>query len=462
MARRWLMLLVATALGSPAAGQQEPQAAGQGEQPHWSDRLKGIPVGPFQLDIGGSVRLRYEYQNDFNKQRYADERRPGRRTDHFLLHRTRLHFDLHLGEQARAFVQLQDARAYGSNFDENDFVLGCPYWNPLDLRQAYLEWRGIGGTPLGIKVGRQAIYYGDNRIWGPGQWGNVGRYTWDAVKLIAETDLAEVHGIFANRIAYDPHSFDEHDHRLDAYGAYAMVKGLPFTLDLFWVGKRTRPSLVANARGGTVELDTHTVGFYADGTLDSGWDWGGTVARTFGERRAGDGPELDVEAYGLNARLGYTFDHPWKPRVGVEYSLGTGDASPLGGDFETFDGAFGAIDKMYGRINFFSWMNLQDFQATFSCKPLPRTAVRLDYHFFRLDEDEDAWYWCSGRPARRDPSGRAGSTLGQEIDLVARYKATERLSFLGGYAHFFPGSFVERTGESPDADWVFFQTQYSF
>jgi len=43
-----------------------------------------------------------------------------------------------------------------------------------------LEWRKTGSSPFGFKAGRQQINYRDNRVFGPGQWGNVGRYTWDA------------------------------------------------------------------------------------------------------------------------------------------------------------------------------------------------------------------------------------------------------------------------------------------
>jgi len=462
MPRRTLvdaLLMLFFVAGWTAAGEVGAETGTRPRKPHWSDALKDIPLGPFRFDIGGSVRLRLEYQSDFNIQRYADQRRRTARRDAFLLQRARLDFNLRFAEQARLYVELQDARVYDSDFRKDDFVLGCPYWNPFDLRQAYLEWLHIGGMPFGIKIGRQAIFYGDNRIWGPGEWGNVGRYTWDAIKLIADTELAEIHGIFANRIRYDPHSFDEHDSRLDAFGVYAMIKKLPFRLDLFWVGKRTRPEQVINLKGDTADLHIHTVGFYVDGRFGPGrrWDYGGTLARTFGHRNG-----ARVEAYGANARLGYTFDLPWQPRIGVEYSHATGDPNPAGGNYETFDGVFGAIDRYYGRINFLSWMNLRDFQVSFSCKPLKKAKLWIDYHFFRLDERKDAWYWCSGRPARRDPSGRSGSDLGQELNIVLSYNFSERLRFMAGYAHFFPGSFIRRTGRSPGADWFFLQVVYSF
>ena len=464
----WVAILAALVLASPLARAAQPAAPPR--PAHWSDRLKNIPLGPFHLDVGGSVRFRYEHQNDFNQQRYADDRRPGLRSDGFLLRRERLDFTLRMGEEARLFVQVQDAYAHGSDFGKDDFPLGCPYWNPFDLRQAYLEWRHIGGTPFGIKIGRQAIHYGDNRIWGPGEWGNVGRYTWDAAKLIIDTDVAEVHGIFANRVAYDPHSFDEHDSHLDAYGVYAMVKALPFALDLFWIGQKTRPDQTLLPDGTRADLDTHSVGFRVDAKLgrDGRWDTGGTLVHTFGDHTtlrpapAPRGRQQDVDAWGANARLGYTFDAPWQPRIGAEYSYASGDSNAADGDFETFDGGFGAVDKMYGRMNLFAWKNLHDYQVSLSAKPHQKLKVALDWHLFRLDEAGDAWYYCSGRPQRRDPTGDAGKGLGQEIDLIVTYKHSQHLEFMGGYAHFFAGSFVERTGPSPDADWFFLQTQYSF
>ena len=117
---------------------------------------------------------------------------------------------------------------------------------------------------------------------------------------------------------------------------------------------------------------------------------------------------------------------------------------------------------MYGRMNLFSWMNIHDFQLSCGVKPTKKTKASLDWHLFYLDEAKDSWYYCNGRGQRRDPTGRAGSSVGQEIDLVVSYKYSDHLKFETGYGHFFPGRFLNDTGKSPDADWVFFQILYSF
>jgi hypothetical protein len=451
------VLLYVTALCWPADG--EGVTADPNAQPaRWLDAMKDIPLGPLRLDVGGSLRFRYESQSNFNAQRYADTRGETYRQDQFLLHRTRLDFNLRFSKEARFYAEFQDARAYDSDFQESDFFSNNPYWDCFDLRQGYLEWLHIGGSPFGVKVGRQTIHYGDNRIWGPGDWGNVGRYTWDAIKLIADTDVAEVHGMFANRVRYEAHDLDARDDRLDAFGAYAMIKNLPFKLDLFWVGKRTRPDLVVNAKGDRLDLETHTPGFYVDGKVGQRWDYAGTLAHTFGKR---DG--TDVNAWGANARLGHTFDAPWQPRLGGEFSYGSGDRRPGQGEYRTFDGGFGAVDILYyGRMNLFSWMNIQDYQASFSLSPTKKLKLFADWHIFRLDSSRDAWYYVNGQPQRRDPTGRSGSLVGQELDLMLTYKLNDHWEVLAGYSHFFPGPFLRNTGPSPHADWLFLQVTFSF
>ncbi len=81
------------------------------------------------------------------------------------------------------------------------------------------------------------------------------------------------------------------------------------------------------------------MGFYVDGKAAKGWDYRGALAHTFGKR-----DRVDVDAFGGNVRVGYTFDAAWKPRVGLEYSFATGGSGTPGSDYETSDGAFGDSD----------------------------------------------------------------------------------------------------------------------
>lgn len=129
------------------------------------------------LSLSGTYRIRGEFQDGFNIRTYGT----GTHED-YLLSRLRLEFDLRLAVNFRIHAQIQDAEALGLSFSDEDFLGGNnPYHDPFDINQLYLEWWPI--KKVGLKIGRQAISYGDRRVFGPGDWGNTGRYAWDAVRL---------------------------------------------------------------------------------------------------------------------------------------------------------------------------------------------------------------------------------------------------------------------------------------
>ena len=421
---------------------------------HWSDLLKNHRIGCWTLDVGGSLRHRFEHQDNFQVRRYGD---PDASGDTFVLQRFRLDFDLRHQEDWWAFVQIQDARPFGTVFDRSDFAPTSPYWNYYDVRQAYVERPPVENRPLGLRIGRQIMRYRDTRVWGPGEWGNVGRYNWDVAKVTYDVPEAQVDLIFGDRVLNDSHRFDISHYPFHAYSVYAMLKTLPFELDLFYIGKATYGNDRLRVTGEHPVEDIHTCGFFVDGLWQEAWDYGGTFASTFGRRNG-----ATVAATGGNARLGYTFDAPWEPRIAAQYSFGSGDPDPDGGRDRTFDGLFGAIDSMYGWMNIFAWKNLRDYQATLNLKPTKTTEFVLDWHYFQLDQARDAWYYGNGRPQRRDPTGDAGRELGHEIDLILYYNHSDHCRLRLGYSHFFPGNFIRRTGPSPAADWFYVQTTLEF
>ena len=450
MRQIWLppIALVAAAVSLPPASAGEEPAAPAAD---WYAPLKNIPLGPGHLDIDVNLRTRFEYSDDFSIRGY----RPHQHDDLLLL-RTQVGFDYRLSKDAHAYLQFQDARFWMHALDRDDWAENCPYFDQADVRQAYLEWQHIGGSPVGFKVGRQVIAYADNRVFGPGDWGNVGRYWWDAAKLSLDAEAVQVDLLFGQRIVSEPIRWNEKHYDFDMMGLYAQVKRLPCRLDAFYLLRYDDHGSVKGERG-TGDERTHTVGFHLDGRTGP-WDWGGTFAGQFGAF----GRDR-TEAYGANARLGHTFDHPWKPRLAAEVSYASGDRDPADGRHGTFDGVFGAIDSYYGRMNFLAWMNLVDYQVTFGVEPRKGLRVWVDYHYFRLASDTDAWYWCSGRPARRDPTGRAGGDLGHEVDLLAKVRMSKNLELFAGYSHFFPGAFLRNTGGGhDDADWAFVQFQFMF
>lgn len=448
---------VAQSLDTEAAAKKEAaakaSAKGEAGSSRWNDFLKNIPVGPGKLSIGGDIRTRWEYLDNYTIRGHGTGR-----DDDVLLLRKRVHFDYRIDKNIRAFLQFQDARFWLNELSVADFPGPCGYQNPVDVLQAFLEWKHIGGTPWGFKIGRQKIGYADKRIYGPGDWGNVGRWLWDAAKIYYHTDNVDVDLLFGQRVLYDSHHWDEKHHDYDMAGIYAQIKKLPIKLDLFYTLRYhdDDATVSEDAEGGPRR--THTLGFHVDGKFCKNWDYGGTVATQFGTWS-----EDDIRAIGIDAWLGHTWDVPWKPRLGAEFWYGSGDHDPNDGRHGTYDGMFGAVAPYYGWINIFSGENLQDYILTFSVNPCKRCKIWLDYHYFRLAASSDAWYYCSNRAVRRDATGGSGQSLGQEIDLMMKWNLTDDLEFQAGYAHFFPCSFINDTaGDNGPIDWAFIQFMYSF
>ena len=413
-----------------------------------SDYLTNIGVGPGKLDLGGNLRYRYESFDNYNIKTYGTEK-----SDKALLTRVRLNVAYRLPYQIKFFAQLQDARYFLSSLDIDDFGPSCPYLNFLDLRQAFMQMKQIGGTPMGFKFGRQTIHYGDNRIFGPGDWGNVGRYTWDAGKILIQTQSVEVDVFGAQRILYLKDAFDDEHYPYKVYAAYGRIKSIPKNkLDFFYIVKYDSDK-TTQGQSGLGKLLVNTAGFYGKGKW-ARLDYASTFAYQFGDHGTDN-----INAFGFNVEAGYTPFDFWTPRLALSLSYASGTKNPSDGTYGTFDGVFGAIDKYYGRMNLFSWMNLIDMEVSGSVKPMKGMKLSLAYHHFNLAQAKDAWYYCTGKKMRWDPTGASGTDLGDEIDLIWKYEFHPRLIFMAGCSAFFPGHFIEATGPAGNAYWAFGQIE---
>jgi len=415
---------------------------------------KDIPIGPARLDLGGQARLRYEYDDGFTLKGYE----PGGH-DVLLLQRVRLDVDVRLPQRIRMFFQVQDAHAFLTRYGDDDFPKSNPLEDTFDLRQAYLEWLGIRGSPIGFRVGRQQISYGDQRFFGPGNWGNTGRYAWDAAMLKLETSAVSLDCWVGRYLQYKSSDWPNRaiEDFFTAVG-YAHFQKLPFRLDVFYVYKEDSSGAVQGETGSTGNIQTHSVGFQAEGDALGFFHAGASFAG-----QGGQWAKDTVRAFGANAKLGAKMPLPWSPEITAQYTWGSGDRDPNDGVHGTFDGVFGGRDiYFYGYLNLFFWANLRDAELNLSFKPHPSITAFVAYHHFELDQEKDAWYTTGLKPFRRDSSGQAGTQLGDEIDLRLVWAIGHHLELSAGYGRLVPGNFVRRTGPSGPANWSFCQILYSF
>ena len=132
----------------------------------------------------GSIRFRYEFSDNFNQKYY------GVSDDGFLLQRVRFGFYYDLGNHFGFSFGIQDSEVYDIALTDKNFkpfflegLVHSPNKDRFELYNTYIILKNIFNKDFFIKLGRQIIAYGDKRCFGPGEWGNTGRWVWDAIKI---------------------------------------------------------------------------------------------------------------------------------------------------------------------------------------------------------------------------------------------------------------------------------------
>lgn len=411
-----------------------------------------------KVKVGGQSRYRMEYRDDFNfnDRTYEDD----------ILHlvRNRLNMEMSYFSESGAtpvklFAEGQEAHSFASS----DINQTAAFANYLDLRQLFAEvkspWREF---PLTAKVGRQVLSYGDERFVGGFDWSNVAR-VFDAVKLVYNPNpQIQLDTFFSQVVLVNKDKPDSADHDDNFYGIYLTTRPFRTQMDqifdtFLFIRHDRDEELRGEIPGQLGQLKEYTFGNRFKGKKWD-FDYGTEYAVQLGSRA-----HNEIQAWALHQDLGYTLSKlPWTPRIYGEYNHASGDRNPRRGNkFNTFDNLFPTNHNKYGFMDFLALKNMNDFMLGASVKPNVRWLFSADFHWFMLDAKESAWFNAGGgvvRPA----NPRANTHLGEEIDLLVNYKMTEHLSFLGGYSHFFTGSFVEDTGAHDDANFFYVQTVFNF
>jgi hypothetical protein len=457
------------------------------------------------VKFDGQLRFRYEYFDPFTYTAAGVSQ-----ADDYVLMRTRLGALFTLHPRLSARFQIQDSRIWGEegvNTPANPVGSVTSSTDRIDIHQAYIDLTGllesaVGPETLSLRVGRQELSYGDQRLISPLDWSNVAR-AWDAVKLSIEPPEAPgglAVDVFASIIrdtasartggGPDPAQVDEVGDKQGFYGAYAMFEDIrladgwtwetadrkvvpvlaPHQLDLYALYRDLADGAFTAEDGQTGDVQELTLGTRVAGKLfrdeaGRGFDWSGEIASQLGDF-AGD----DISAYGYAVTAGYTFVvqplDATKVRLGAEYDYGSGDSDPNDGDHETFDPLFPFGHYYQGIQDTFSWKNGRDLAFKLDVYPPKRTGIphaEVQYHLFWLSENEDGWFNAGLGQIRRDPTGSADSFVGTEIDFTIKYLLVDPFAVLWvGYARFFPGEYVKDTGEDPDRDFIFAQLAVTF
>ncbi len=437
-------------------------------------------------DLGVQTRFRYEIKDNFaipgaGAASVDFSQQPGARVDNsYFLHRIRPHIG-YTADWVGVFVEGRASGSTGDKRNPNPESDG-----PIELHQAYVTIGNHKQFPLSLKVGRQEMSYGEERLIGPSDWSNVPR-VFDAAKLRWEEKHVAV-DLFCGRviIPYDNHFNLPNDYDWFS-GVYVSTKWIPKQTTEFYLLSRNTSDKSPNVLVGSATpaflkgasaRDIYTAGLHLKslpGQLGN-WDYNAEFMGQYGHfNDPVVARSLEHLACAFYAGGGYTWSRAFgSPRIGLEYNFASGDSDPLDGKHETFDPLFPTGHKYYGFMNFFSLENLHDLRLLTSIQPQTRLILQAEGHAFWLADTHDNSYTVSG--ARRGGIGTTGgagyginpsysSYVGSELDFIATYALASYATLQAGYGHLFRGDYVRQSLASVgsgDANWFYVQTTFNF
>jgi hypothetical protein len=490
-----------------ASAQTKPAAALPPFPGYFNEWLREQDPSWSTWDIGGSERVRFEDHQGYGIPGLGgspstpnnDFREHGADTDNsYWLPRLRLHVGLNepwwgAYVEARSSLESGDKRfAYGNV----PAIAGTvrkqgdgPEADGLDLQQAFVTLGNPKEFPLSLKVGRQELSYGEERLVGAFGWNNIGR-VFDAARLRWQNDWL-VADAFVSRVMVpqDGRFNVDNDHEYFS-GVYATTTKLPKnSVDLYFLARNADRHAAADEPSPQAPQPSARDTYTAGGRIKSqpgqfaGFDYLIDGAYQFGDfvdprlTIGGVSPRQAQSAFMTVLQAGYTFkDWFATPRLGVEFDYGSGDSNPTNHTHGTFDNLFPTNHKFYGLMDLVSLQNIEDAGLNLTLKPDPRLTLTVLGNALWLADTHDSFYTVAGAPrGGLTPTAGTGfginphysSFVGTEVTAIAGYALARGLQLEVGYGHFFAGKYLDQTWAasgfgSRDADFGYAQILFTF
>ena len=416
------------------------------------DRLKFIPLTRDEsvwLSLAGQLRERVEYF-----QHYLFGASKPKDTDAYLLSRVRLSADLHVTPYLRLFVEEKSAFAL-----DRDLAGGrtSTYVEEFALQNGFADLV----LPLGeqasvtLRGGRQELIFGSQRLVGEPDFGQT-RRTYDGGQGIVGIGDWTISSFWTQSVVPEKYQFNDSTSDRRLFGVYATWPAhlLPVNLDLYWLGV---DNALATFNGTAGRERRHTLGGRIWGKIgQTGLDF-----EVEGAAQLGTVGREDIAASMLTAVLGYALPlRRLSARVYLNVDYASGDDKP-GGRVGTFNPLYTAAHTFLGYIDYIGRQNIISPSVGVAMTPVRDLTLTLQQYAFWRASDRDALYNKSGAVFR---PGTTTTTcyVGAELDLLATYNITRHLLTTAGYSHFFPGTFIQKTGPSKDSDFFYWSLQYTF
>ena len=419
-----------TAAPAPAAAQVQTAP-----RPPFPNRAN--TVLPSWLRVRGEFRERFE---GFEGSGFVEDR-----DDSYALSRVRVNATITPSKYLSFQANVQDARVA----DKEVGPTTAPFRGPFDLRAAFADI-GDAKAPIGARLGRQELAFGEQRLLGHLAWVNTGR-TWDAARVILRAKAWQADVFGASLVRSLPDAFDKSGNGNRLAGVYAAsAKVIPqASLEpyVFWrrdVNLRSELATVG-------DLSQTTMGVRVAGKLPARFDYGVEMAMQRGSLAADS-----VNAWAGHWQIRESLPGAGAVKLTSEYNFATGDQNATDGSRQTFDQLYPTGHDKLGLADQVGWRNVHHLREGFEFSPFKATPISLNHHSWWLAEKTDGLYAASGALLARVAGGAADSHVGQEIDVQISRPLTQQIQLAAGYAHMFTGAFLKQAtpGASYSAPYV--------
>lgn len=418
----------------------------------------------FRFDF--SARYRFEAWNGMNARFYGNHKTGtiGNPDDKLLYQRFITGFTWIPSKQITIAAHLQDSRAFGWSLRNSQYpdlfrvggkTADVPNYrmNPgeefLEIYDLFVEYRNFLPNTT-AKLGRQKIFFGDNHIFGPGDWGNTGRWTWDALRLTWQKDKHTIDLFGGGTKVHDPQKL-----------------AIPFTFTEYWGGGvyghfevkssfAVEPFYALKVQGSAdyirlQEINRNWWGVRLFNIQKSGLILDGTIARQFGRQNG-----KSIDAWGIFVKAGYQFSKVWgKPIVSLRESYATGGKKE-DKVIRSFEPAFGASDKYYGWMNIVSWSNLDNREINLEIFPQKGMWIEMKYNRYLVPEPSGVNILGTLKLIEGEQH------LGDEFNIFVRWQQNHHWQWVGVLGHFWPGK-IQHAEDNPlkSASYISFQVLFT-
>lgn len=450
-----------------------------------------MDMGSTKVTIGGQLRERLEW--------YANEAGSGTGREVGGTYRARLKIKAELSDGVTAVFVPQAVGVWGENGQGLELDTGRN--EVFNMHEAYM----LLANPFGInnvivKIGRQEVNLGNERLVGTVDWSQAGR-SLDGILVGYVAGDYGLAGFFYGKLLDEATgagpwlSQGDKDYDIDLYVATWQGNFKPFgiggTYELtdIYVNPTTNFAKLLGVTDG-IDLNINTIYGRVTPTFDT--DFAKIKLNLEGAFQSGNADFInpaqspdgkknhDFSGYFFSVGAGADFDQvSWAPSVFVGYDYYSGDKDDKG-DYDAFWSVLPTAHKWLGHSDVL-WLNnvylfngtglvneitqrspgVEDLYFKLHTKPLDKVALGLDVHYFKTAED-----YAVGQGVK--PAGYSGSTsddIGWETDLEAKYKYSKNLCLSVGWDHFDPDSDFGKTylgGKDDAEDHIWVQADLKF